>query len=311
MVATLIPGQRRWGASRDDEGHREYRIVHRVRAATTDGPQVVLLTPGLPLVGSPWAFDNDFDPWATCFPFMRIETEVRDEPNTIWRVEQKFSTKPLFRCQDVPIEDPLLEPPDIRGGFVKYTKEVNEDKDGNKIKSSSHEMVRGPQVEFDFNRSTVTISQNVAVLGLDVFSPMIDTVNDDTLWGLAARKVKLSNVSWERKILGACGFYYTRNLEFDIDFTTFDRTYVDEGTKVLNGGWDANGVWALRDRDGGPPDKTNPAHFNRYEDINEENTRVMLDGNGEPLTDGANPVELPLNYYAESNFLTLGIPTTL
>ncbi len=310
MVAILIPGQRRWSVGRDDEGHREYRIVHRVRASTIDGPQVVLLTPGLPLVGSPWAFDNDFDPWAMCFPFMRIETEVRDEPNTIWRVEQKFSTKPLFRCQDIPIEDPLLEPADISGSFVKYTKEVTEDKDGNKIKSSSHEMIRGPQVEFDFNRSSVTISQNVSLLELDVFTPMVDTVNDAVLWGLGARQIKLSNVSWERKVLGSCGFYYTRSLEFDIDATTFDRNIVDEGTKVLSGHWEEAG-WTLDNIDGGAPDKTNPQHFNRYKDRNDENSRVMLDGNGEPLAVGATPIEIPLDYYGESNFLLLGIPTTL
>ncbi len=319
MTATLIDGQRTWGMLRNEEGHREYTITHLVRAAVLDGPRVVMLTPGLPVVGSTWNFDNDLDIWAFCTGDMRVKPLVIKEPNKDWEVTQKFSTAPRIRCQDEEIEDPLLESDRISGSFVKYTKEIVKDRFGNVIKSSGHELFRGPQMEYDHNRPTVRIGQTVSLLELDVFSQMIDSVNDAALWGLAKRKVKLSNVSWERLVLGTCDFYYTRLLDFDIDFNTFDRDLLDEGTKVLNGhaetcgtgtgtgtGGDTN-TWILD----GQPNPNNPLDFIRYKDCHGENARVLLDGQGKPLTDGSSPVFRNVEHYPESNFLLLGIPTSL
>src|SRR5690606_22693106 len=97
------------------------------------------------------------------------------------------------------------------------------DRYGNPIKSSSHEQFRGSNVEFDANRPTVWVDQNVSSLGLATFASMIDCVNDRPLWGLPKRRIKLSNVTWERKMYGTCRFYYTRKLEFDIRYDGFDR----------------------------------------------------------------------------------------
>ena len=132
-------------------------------------------------------------------------------------------------------------------------------------------------------------------LPLETFTDMINTVNDATLWGLPKRTVKLSNVSWSRVLYGTCAFYFTVTYDFDIDFETFDRTIIDEGTRVLTKGGD----------------KDNKNDFEVYKDVNGENTRVFLDGAGSALGDGADPVEIEIEYYKESNFLTLGIPSTL
>ncbi len=312
MTASLINGHRVWSMSRDKEGHREYRINHQVQAATTDGPYVVMRTAGLPAIGSVWNFDNDLDPWAFCRPTMKITPRVRDEPNTIWDVEQTFSTfsRQPDRCQDETIEDPLLEPNGISGSFVKYVKEVSQDKDGDAIRSTGFELLRGSQMEFDHNRPTVVISQNVASLGLATFTEMIDTVNSTTLWGLGARKIKLSNVSWERKLYGLCNFYYTRQFEFDIDFTNFDRDVLDEGTKVINGFWEESG-WTLKNIDGGPPSVSNPEHFLRYTDRKGNLATTPLQSNGKPAISAETANTITVQYYGESNFLTLGIPTVL
>lgn len=324
MTASLInEGLWTWSLTRDSEGHREYTVVHRVTADKLDGPQTVMNTPGLPTIGSIWNFDNDSDAWAFCWPNMQVTPGLKGQAQTEWKVEQLFSTKPLSRCQDESIEDPLLEPQKVSGSFVKYTKEVTHDKDNIAILTSSHEAIRGPQAEFDHNRPTVRIQQNVAALGLETFSEMVDTVNDDTLWGLAARKIKLSNVSWERVLFGLCNFYYTRTFEFDINFSTFDREVLDEGTKVLNGHWDTTagtggtGGWVLDDIDGIAPDRDNPQHFMRAIDRSGNPIKIILDGNGEPSdadiagtgTTGS-PGTIDIQYYSESNFLLLGIPTS-
>jgi hypothetical protein len=319
MSASIHGWLRTWSGTRNDEGQRQFLVTHIVKTTSADdGPQTVMFTPGLPQVGSFYNFGNDTDVWAFCSPNMKvsIHKEKEGDPAFYWRVDQVFTTIPFERCQDEAIEDPLLEPQKIGGSFVKYTEEAAKDKDGVIIDSSSHELFRGPQVEFDKNRPTVWVEQNKASLGLATFAAMVDTLNNAALWGLSARKIKLSNVSWERKLYGLCNFYYTRRFEFDVNDSAlgFDREVLDEGTKVLNGHWPAGTGstegWILDNIAGTAPDKTNPQHFIRYYDRPGNIARVILDGNGEPLGT-ADPVFFTLRKYTESNFLLLGIPTTL
>ena len=50
---------------------KEMKKTGRIVAANvTDGPQVVMNAPGLPIVGSFWNFDSDTDQWAFCHPDM-------------------------------------------------------------------------------------------------------------------------------------------------------------------------------------------------------------------------------------------------
>jgi len=310
MSATVQGLRATWGGDRDQEGHRTYHVVHIVRALRSDGPYVVMQASGLPVVGSSWAFGNDFDPWAFCTPEMRVsihkekEGDFSSRTNSLqyWRVRQTFTTKPLNRCQDESIEDPLLEPPRYGGSFVKYVKEVQKDKDGNAILTSSRELVKGSLVEFDHNRPTVWVEMNSASLGLSTFAAMVDNVNDGAMWGLSARCVKLSNVTWERKIYGTCDFYYTRRFDFDIRYDTFDTSPIDSGVKAF-GHWD-------------PEDKdtwTTTDHLLAYKDKQGNYGRVMLNGAGIPIADDADPVNIPgapVEYYPETNFFILGIPAS-
>lgn len=297
MAGTNL-GRVSWNHSRDKEGHREYTVTHRVRTSDVlDGPAVAAVTPGIPLIGSTWAFGNDLDSAAFCHPdqAVTLDQHKKGDPHLYWLVKSLFSTKPLSRCQDESVDDPLLEPQKLSGSFVKYVQQATQDKDGNIIESSSHERFEGPDVERDYNRPTVRVEQNVAQLGIEVFSQMVDTVNTTTLWGLAPRTIKLSNASWERRINGSCGYYFTRVFEFDIDFTTFDREVADSGFKhfdtTLAGG-----------------SRANPDHYIRHKDRHDENDgKILLDGNGSPRT-GA-PFFFTVKFYAESNFLLLGIPT--
>ena len=57
-------------------------------------------------------------------------------------------------------------------------------------------------------------------------------------------------------------------------------------------------------------DPTNPTHFEVYQDVNGENTKVFLNGEGEALENGDSPFEIPVEYYQESNLLALGVPTS-
>lgn len=289
MGTLIYDGQTSWEVSRDREGHREYLIKHRVK--TTDpavGPFEVLNAPGLPRPGDFWNFDQDQDLWAYCLPDAKAKPEFDNEPCTEWTVEQTFSTKPpdpkFQRCNDQRIDDPILEPQKISGGVSKYTEEATHDRFGRKILNSAHEVVRGAHVEFDRGRPTVRIEQNVPLLQASLIYSMQDCVNDRPLWGLPKRTVKLSNISWERKYYGLCYAYYTRTFEFEVNYQTWDRELLDEGTKVLKGYWDigATEEYVLENIAGQPPKADNPSHFIRFKDRNGENTRVILDGKGEP-----------------------------
>tara|TARA_R110002020_G_scaffold376130_3_gene587313 strand:+ start:32121 stop:33281 length:1161 start_codon:yes stop_codon:yes gene_type:complete len=293
-----MSGARTWSSGRDEEGHRTYMISHLVEATSSlDGPATVMQTAGLPTIGSTWNFDNDTDVWAFCTPFMKVKIhkEKQGDKAYHYQVDQKFTTASAKfssqRCQDTTIENPLLEPQKIAGSFLRYTEEATKDKDGDPITNSSHEMFRGPSVEFDEARPTVKIGQNVLSLGLSTFADMINKVNSVAMWGLSARSVKLSSVSWTRNLYGACYFYYTRDFEFDINYDTFDRDILDEGTKALNGYISPRkGNWVLQDIDGNAPDPNNPRHFNRIKDVNGENVRMPLNGAGIPINpQTANP----------------------
>lgn len=297
-MSSSVKGRLDWSLKRDADGHRDYSIEWLVGCTdVADGPLVVLSASGLPAIGATWVFGNDNDPWAFCLPTCNVKPVLTREPGVWWVVEQTFSTKPLKRCQTTSIENPLLEPAKLSGTFAKYTKEATKDRNGNPIKSSSHELIKGKAVEVDDSRPGVQVSLNSLTLPLSTIAPMIDTVNDAMLWGLVARKIKLSNAPWSRQLYGTCTFYYTITYEFEINDSAlgWDRKILDEGTKVLAKGGN----------------KDNPRDFVVYKDRNGENTRVLLDGNGAAITDIANAHYFDFEYYEESDFTTLGIPASL
>ena len=253
MTATCRTLPKDWSGSKDSEGHRTYKVTWIVDTDVTDGPANVFEASGLPSIGQQWNFtgigigadeSTEIDLWAWCLAEMTATPATKAETCKIWFVEQTFSTKPpdTKRCVDQQITDPILIPPEISGEFVKYTEEAVYDRNGDKIENSAHEQIRGPKVEFDHNRQTVKIKQNYPILNLPFVSAMVDTVNDDYLWGFPPRCVKLSKAPWERKFYGTCYVYYTYTFEFDVYLTPegtsgFDRLLTDEAHSVLHGRW--------------------------------------------------------------------------
>lgn len=295
-MAAKVQDLQSWKLTVDEEGWREYNATWRIKTTNVaDGPAVVLNAEGLPYVGSYWEFGNDRDVWSFCSPECTIAPMYDDEICDLWTVEQTFTNKPRKRCQESAIEDPLNEPPDISGSFLKYTKEAYEDVYGNIITNSANELIRGAQVERDANHPTVSIRINQGSLGLANFASMIDCVNDTPMWGLAPRMVKLENVVWARKLYGTCSYYYTLAFEFKIDFRTFDRFIVDEGSRTLLSGGTAG----------------NQEHYTKKKDKAGEPIRILLDGNGRALGPGLSPVVLQKRLYYEQNLFLLGIPSTL
>jgi hypothetical protein len=57
-------------------------------------------------------------------------------------------------------------------------------------------------------------------------------VNDNTLWGMPRRTIRLNDITWERNIFGTCGKYYRITYIFEVNYDTWNRFILDEGTRV-------------------------------------------------------------------------------
>lgn len=301
-MAAIYLGPIGWEADRDEEdGHRIYTIKHKVETTSAnDGPQVVGNCPGIAAVGSTWTYGNDIDLWAFCTPYLKI-TPLYSDKGKMWTVAQKFSTKPRNRCQDTNIENPLLEPPQVSGSFRKKPIKALVDRNGNAIQTTSFEPV---EVEVEKSLPTVRIVQNVPILELPNLAQYIDWVNSSPMWGVPARCVKLSNISWERNLYGTCFYYYTRDLEFEIDWDTWDiKDIPNKGKKAKNGYYTSSGTWENEDIDGSAPSTSNPDHYSVYLDRHGNPSETYLDANGNPSD--AETFLPKVEYYDQANLLAI------
>jgi hypothetical protein len=233
----------------------------------------------------------------------------------------------------------MLEPMRISGSFTQVQKEVQYDLDGNHLVNSAGEPFTGAQVTFQYARATVRIEQNVSSLGLSTFSSMINTVNQYPLWNCPARTVRLTNVPWERKVWQACYFFYVRTFEFEVDLYNkdadgmqigFDHDIIDSGNLCLRGRWDVDSESSTYDTyvlAPGVPSALyrgypiNPGDLIPYKNKDGDHSRVMLDGYGRPASARVTPngggtittdppAHYVVQYYRESDFLQLGIPSS-
>lgn len=232
MAAELVGGQVRWEGGRDSEGHRTYKLYLQTKGGLLDGPVTHMAAPGLPLPGSIWVYDNDSDPWAWCDGSVRL-TAREPRGNTFYDHEYTFSTKPRGqrrgkkddrgarkKCSDVTITDPLAEPPKRSGGTVRNTEQFDYDKDGTRIRTTSFEPIYGPSIEFDRCRDQVTVEFNDVNLNYAGYKMMVDTVNQNPMWGLPARCWKLGEWHWDWKLYGTCLFYVTHRFVFESNAST-------------------------------------------------------------------------------------------
>lgn len=287
MALKLIDGPIYLAGGRDKEGYRNWSVKHTILSDTSIGPALTLLTcPGLPQPGQMWLFNDDVDPWAYCGLEAKVTPLGQHGKSTKYSIEQSFSSAPNFKwCKDQQIDDPLLQPPKISGNFNRYSEEATFDRFGNFLQNSSHEQLRGPVVEFDADRIQIEIEQNVLNLDLPLLTTLSNTVNAFPLWGAAPRIIKFNPGAWSMNFYGQCHRYFTRKLMFEAKKDGWDRVTLDEGTKVLNGQWNTTGErkWVLKRINGNLPDPRNPAHFIRYKDPRDENTKAILDGMGKPF----------------------------
>lgn len=342
-----ICGYWRFGsAEKDEDGHRTYPIVWKVELADGEGPATALqtVTAASP-PGSAWVFDNDSDPTAYATRKLTAAPEG-DKKVRYYLVTQEFTSKPPETDRDGGVDggggsggcntdpgSPIDEPQKVSGSFTHKTEEATFDRFGNRLLYSSHEQIRGPQVEFDKAEHQITVTQNVAILELALFAPMVNTLNDAPLWGLPRRCIKFSDAKWERHTVGQCEVYYTRTFTFDCSVrywqnaddewvlaSGFDRDVLDESNKVLWGHWDAStGDWVIDPWFGAEDaDPSDPAQFIQAVDRQGNPIRVILNGHGVPYrpaemvtTNDCSEGEAPASWVLSGFTATDGTPINL
>jgi len=317
--ARLI-GETNVDLSIDKDGNRTYNVTHLVQVPSEDyGPASAWgLIRGIPQVGDSWRFGAEADPWAYCKPNRKVTKITENEKGVLWSVTSTYSTLPSERCQDTTIDNPLDEPDKVSGSFTQGTAEGKRDKDDKPILSSSGEYFSGQANEWDDAQPTVRIGKNYAILPLSTFAPMVNTVNDAPLWGLPKRCIKLNNVSWTPNVYGTCTFYYTVDYEFEVNYNTFDRFFIDEGTKTLPFELQKDGSKKYVDPNkiapqNNPKNLPNKRRFDIFKkslDSNGNLQRIKLDGEGREADADNWYVIGPVEYYKESNFLLLDLPTS-
>ena len=307
-MACVVDGALDIRFQQDIDGHRTYDVDWHVISSDpyNDGPLTARSASGLSAVGDAWYWgDTEVDAWAYCIPECQVSKKHdNQESDPYWVVTQTFTTKPIFRCQDSSIENPLSEPFAISGAFATYREDKPNDRDGYAILNSAKQRPSKDATERDGSRPTVKIAFNSATLPLDLFQGAIHTLNDAELWGVPEKCVKLSEITWERLLYGTCTYYYRISYGFEINWDTWDEEYLDYGKMELI---------PQPDGDSTDPDvyRRNPKNYRVYKDINGEPCEVLLDGSGSPLLNADSPVFLKANKYALSNLLLLGIPSSL
>lgn len=291
MTAQLM-GRLSWTGDIDETGHRTWGINWLVQTSSVDdGPAVVATCAGLPVAGAQWYMGNDIDGWAFCSPFMSIkqQADVTEGLWTgLWVVGQRFSTRPLQRCQSTTITDPLAEPWKVRVAFNRAQREAKRDKDGVPLVSSSFEFIRN--IMEDYGGACVTLTRNEPTMPLAGITGLRFCVNDGPMWGLNARCVKLMGFESERNLYGTCYYYYTNSYTFEVNFETWDNVAVDAGTRVLVEG----GTFGdLRD----------------YR-ATVDGASVLLDGNGKKATSLGGVAAKRAKVAREADLFVIGVPAS-
>ena len=292
---------------RDERFHRVYKIAHRVRVedfgpsdsdiGVVEGPWVALNCPELPQPGDSYLMEDESDSWVYCLPNATVKRQADqtpDSPVQFYTVEQQFTSRAIERRIQQNREDPLLEHDVFSFSSTKFTEEAVNDRFGSRIQYSSHEAIRGPQNEWDMGRLTIKVEHISATLDLESIGSLMNTLNDAPIWGCPTRTLKLSDCVVSQ-LFWAFSTYYKQSFTFeqwirqdsplDPPSSGWDRDVLDESTKVLRGRWRNFGTatapswqWVLI----GNPNPNNPGDFVRFQDVNGNLTRVVLDGAGRP-----------------------------
>lgn len=228
-------------ATNTEDLHREYHVTYRVICdSTADGPVTVLNAGNLPRYGEQFSYNSDTDAFATCRFVGNCRMEKFEEGSQrSWLVDASYSTRGSNRDPSDQPGKPLDWAWKVSGNYGTGQKYSQKDKTGRALVNSAQEPFEDvPPI--DDQLLLLTLEKNLPTISLTQWADSRGKVNDDTLWGLAARRVKLVQWSWQPQWTGAGAAYVACKWDVAINLDGYYYEPLDQGFRELVGFDNAN-----------------------------------------------------------------------
>jgi len=222
-----------------EDFHRQYDVVVQVTCTSeSDGPQTVLngVRNTMPY-GSSFVYGNHSDPYAT---LRAIRNARRTEKRVVWHVDVQYSTKGSQRDPNDQPGDPLSWAWKVRGAFGSGQKWLTKDRNGRALVNSADEPFEDTP-PIDDPLLILSLEKNTPTIDLDQWAEARGKVNDATLWGLQARRVRLMQWTWDIAYAGSGQPYVQNKFEVSINFDGYYYQPLDMGFREKTGLADNNG----------------------------------------------------------------------
>ena len=277
-------------------GDRYATLIYQVISDDRyDGPLTILAADGLPRRGSTYYTSGEQDPWMFAKE-ATAELKEADKSRFVWLVTVPFSTvdsrdnEGHGRDPTEPKGDPLQERPRIWTTTTKTKRQMLTDVNGRVIASSAGEPY-DPVQERDETKYLLHIQRNLPEANVLLNDSYRDAVNSDNFWGLPPKTVKVEEPGLIEKLYDGSGrVFFRESWTFAISNTSWRLKLKDVGFNKLNDAGDD--YETILGSDGKPL-----------------SSAVFLDGAGQPLAVGDDPVDLPeFDLYEALPFRKLGLP---
>jgi hypothetical protein len=189
-------------------------------------------------------------------------------------------------------ENPIEQDPVIEWGGVSTSEAIDKDRNGNAITNSALETFDPPIIDDVYDLS-LYYTRNVPAFDPVFYSGYYNAVNSDIFLGFSPNHVKCKNITARRQ-RSAYDFYYVVTVELIFRLRTSDPNDVGYRRRILDQGFRAKNDEGV------------------YVQITDDNGSVLseptlLDGQGNQLEAGENPVFLTFNTVNQAPFSALEI----
>lgn len=301
MAVTSVEEELCLGGSEDREGNRTATVRYIVVTdSIADGQKTVLENDDLPQRNDFYQFQDEQDN-ELFLESKECTLKSNEDSRRVWLVTCRFSSKPSSGDSDKNENsgNPLDMTPKISIYSQKERKPILRDLDGQLIASSAGEPY-DPVQEIDNTRYYIRIIRNVLTCDPVFNSKFKDAVNSAAWGGFPVGAVKVERPGdVEVLYTGEGQRYYQETWEFAVaDWDEENEEYVGWQLKLLDYGMyriDGTDRYVLKDSNG---DTLTSA--------------ALLDGAGDVLAVGDDPVELPsFRVYNAKFFQDLNLPETI
>jgi hypothetical protein len=272
----------------DTKNVRNYTRTFRVITdSMVDGPfQVTDIPPPFPSI---FSFYSDpaggIDLGAFC---TKITPRQTDEP-FVWIVTCEFSSKvdnPEQAQAGDTDKDPLTRPSVVKWSMAKFQRVLDRDVNDDPIVNSAGERF-DPPIEIDDSRPVLSITRNEPTIDPANIVAYQDAVNTDTFFGCDPGTAKIDSIEAESAFENGT-FYWKVSYTIHFRREGWDVQPLDQGYHHLIAGV--------------PTVNRDPQSGNPYP------APRLLDGSGNLLGTGADPVFLDFEAYKEMPFAPLALP---